>query len=219
MSVAVTPDGKHAVVGGFMGSLAVLDLAELTRTEVDPDALVLRAELLAGQRLHEGGGTVNLSADEWLDRWRAFRRQSPAEAPIDLGSASSLDAAGRDAGARSPEAVRPDDLPSRFGEAAEWLGAGRVAEAIAAGRELIPVLQRLVDESPDDPSLRHRLALALVLAGDREGYRRACAATLERLGRSQDCADRRGGPRLPRRSRRRGRPLRPAAIGRDRPDP
>jgi hypothetical protein len=38
----------------------------------------LEAELVAGQRLHEGGGTVNLSADEWLDRWRAFRRQSPA---------------------------------------------------------------------------------------------------------------------------------------------
>ena len=39
--------------------------------DADPDALCLRAELLAGQRLHEGGGTVNLSADEWLDRWRA----------------------------------------------------------------------------------------------------------------------------------------------------
>ena len=71
----MTPDGKHAVVGGFMGSLAVLDLSELARTDADPDALCLWAELLAGQRFHEGGGTVNLSAAEWLDRWRAFKRR------------------------------------------------------------------------------------------------------------------------------------------------
>ena len=75
-SVAVTPDGKHAVVGGGLAALAVLDLGGLAPhdSDADPDALCLRAELLAGQRLHEGGGTVNLSADEWLDRWRAFRR-------------------------------------------------------------------------------------------------------------------------------------------------
>jgi hypothetical protein len=33
------------------------------------------ARLLAGQRLHEGGGAVNLSAAEWLERWRAFARR------------------------------------------------------------------------------------------------------------------------------------------------
>jgi WD40 repeat protein len=74
-SVAVTPDGKHAVVGGERTELAILDLGELARTDADPDALCLWAELLAGQRLHEGGGTVNLSAAEWLDRWRAFVRR------------------------------------------------------------------------------------------------------------------------------------------------
>jgi WD40 repeat protein len=79
-SVAVTPDGKHAVVGGAQVALAVLDLSELTPTAVDPDALCRWAELLAGQRLHDGGGTVNLSADEWLERWRAYRRQSPVGA-------------------------------------------------------------------------------------------------------------------------------------------
>ena len=70
-SLAVTPDGKHVVVGGSQPSLAVLDLGELGRTDSDPAALCRWAELLAGQRLHEGGGTVKLSADEWLDRWRA----------------------------------------------------------------------------------------------------------------------------------------------------
>jgi WD40 repeat protein len=75
LSVAVTPDGKHAVVGGFRTELALLDLGELARGDDDPDALCLWAELLAGQRLHEKGGTVNLSAAEWLDRWRNFKKQ------------------------------------------------------------------------------------------------------------------------------------------------
>jgi WD40 repeat protein len=74
LSIAVTPDGQHAVVGGAQVALAVLDLSELTPTAVDPDALCRWAELLAGQRLHEGSGTVNLSADEWFERWRAYRR-------------------------------------------------------------------------------------------------------------------------------------------------
>ena len=73
ISILVTPDGKHAVVGGFQAALIVLDLGALGRTDDDPNALCLWAELLAGQRLHEGGGTVNLSAAEWLQRWRDFR--------------------------------------------------------------------------------------------------------------------------------------------------
>ncbi len=105
MSVTVTPDGKHAVVGGYLDTLVVFDLAALApddRVE-EPDALCLRAELLAGQRLHEGGGTVNLSAEEWLDRWRAFRRQSPAaaigETHVEQGTAPSRGAGGSDTSA------------------------------------------------------------------------------------------------------------------------
>jgi len=74
MSVAVTPHSRHAVVGGFASKLTVLDLGELDRADGDPKALCDWAELLANQRLHDRGGTVNLSATEWLDRWRAFRR-------------------------------------------------------------------------------------------------------------------------------------------------
>jgi hypothetical protein len=74
MCLAVTPDGKHAVVGGFRIELAVLDLGELGRADDNPDALCLWAELLAGQRLNAGGDTVNLSAAEWVERWRELRR-------------------------------------------------------------------------------------------------------------------------------------------------
>ncbi|QDV32337.1 WD40 repeat domain-containing serine/threonine protein kinase [Tautonia plasticadhaerens] len=74
MSIVAAPDGRHAVVGGFLGALAVIDLSGLAPGDaVDPVALCHQAELLSGQRLHDGGGTVNLSADEWLERWRGSR--------------------------------------------------------------------------------------------------------------------------------------------------
>jgi hypothetical protein len=78
LSLAVTPNGKHVIVGGGQTMLAVLDLGELAQTHSEPATLCLRAELLAGQQLHQGGGTVNLSAAEWIDRWRIFREQSSA---------------------------------------------------------------------------------------------------------------------------------------------
>ena len=41
----------------------------------DPAIGTVLTELLASQRFHEGGGTVNLSAAEWFDRWRKYREQ------------------------------------------------------------------------------------------------------------------------------------------------
>ena len=85
MSVVVTPDGKHAVVGGATDALVVLDLRDLTPTANDPDGLCHWAELVAGQRLHEGGGAVNLTADEWLERWRAYRPKFLGDARVSSG--------------------------------------------------------------------------------------------------------------------------------------
>ena len=78
MSLALTPDGKSAVVGGQGIRTAILDLDALTPTEVDPDSLCRRAELISGRWFHERGGTVNMSGREWLDRWRARSGQTPA---------------------------------------------------------------------------------------------------------------------------------------------
>ena len=81
--------------------------------------------------------------------------------------------------------VRLDEIAARFEVADALLRDGRVDEAAATTRELVPLLRLAIDRIPYDPILRHRLALALVLVGDREGYRRACAATLERFVGSQ----------------------------------
>jgi hypothetical protein len=39
LSLAVTPAGKHAVVGGFQDTLAVFGLDELVRANAEPDFL------------------------------------------------------------------------------------------------------------------------------------------------------------------------------------
>ena len=62
---------------------------------------------------------------------------------------------------------------SRLGEGGDW-------------GEVVAFCSRSVERRPDDPSLRHRYALVLLHAGDREGYRRNCAATVEKFGRSED---------------------------------
>ena len=79
LSLAVTPDGQYVVVGGrYMDALQVIHLGDLSpRHELDADDLCTWAELLSGQRVHEGG-VADLTAEEWLERWRAFRRRQPA---------------------------------------------------------------------------------------------------------------------------------------------
>ena len=52
----------------------------MTWAEGNLDALSLRAELVSGQQFHAGGGTVDLSAQEWLDRWRHLRQTDSAGA-------------------------------------------------------------------------------------------------------------------------------------------
>jgi WD40 repeat protein len=75
LSVAVAPDGRRAIVAGFGNTIHAFHLADLEPPEnVSADELCLRAEVLSGQRVHDGGA-VKLTAAEWLQRWQAFRSQ------------------------------------------------------------------------------------------------------------------------------------------------
>jgi eukaryotic-like serine/threonine-protein kinase len=189
MSVAVTADGKYAVVGGDRAELAVLNLGALAPTDLDADTLCRWAELLSGQWLHERGGTVKLSAEEWIAHWREFRLRSArdgVEFRADSGETPTGSAVGAHSRLESIQPVRLDELAIRVEFADSLLRTGRVDDAIVLSRQLVPLFRRAVDQSPDDPSLRHRLALALVLAGDRDGYRNACAATLSHFSRLGD---------------------------------
>jgi serine/threonine protein kinase/WD40 repeat protein len=87
LGLDVTPDGNYAVVGGYGDALKVFYLGELSaRNELDADDLCTWAELVSGQRVHQGSGVTNLTAEEWLERWREFRRRHPDYGKIDLNS-------------------------------------------------------------------------------------------------------------------------------------
>jgi hypothetical protein len=46
------------------------------------DDLCTFAELAAGQRVYEGG-LAGLTSDEWLSRWRTFRKRHPGDGTYD----------------------------------------------------------------------------------------------------------------------------------------
>jgi WD40 repeat protein len=78
LSLVVSPDGKRVAVGGFMKELPVFHLDDwLAPAALGPDDLCVWGEIVAGQRVEDGGGLTNLTAEEWLERWRDFRRRRP----------------------------------------------------------------------------------------------------------------------------------------------
>ena len=75
--VITTPNGTHAFVSGAL-FIDVFSLSDLyAGDEMELDDLCTLGEILSGQRLHKGDDVVNLSGDEWLDRWRRFRQRYP----------------------------------------------------------------------------------------------------------------------------------------------
>jgi WD40 repeat protein len=78
LSLAVTPDGRRVACGGFLKALPVFHLDDwLAPAPLGSDDLCVWGEILSGQRIEDGGGVTNLTAEEWLERWQTFRRRHP----------------------------------------------------------------------------------------------------------------------------------------------
>ncbi|HEX8200952.1 MAG TPA: hypothetical protein VF590_10715, partial [Isosphaeraceae bacterium] len=192
--LVVAADGRYAIAAIASGTaLTAFCLGDL----IDPDAssvddLVALGELASGHRVYDGE-LVGLTTAEWLARWRAYhphRRDSGATNPDDdLGrhwqESERLVRAERWSAAiphlnaliqAQPEAT----LLARRGRAFAELG--RWAEAAAD-------LGAAVGADPDNGEFRYHHALALLVAGDTDGYRRARAAALEWYGRTTDPDD------------------------------
>jgi WD40 repeat protein len=80
--LALTPDDRHLIVSGDFASIRVFPVADFAQP--DPPSLPTKTmlawgELLSGQAVHKDGGIVNLTTDEWLDRWQRLR-QNPRNA-------------------------------------------------------------------------------------------------------------------------------------------
>ena len=88
-SIVVSPDGARGVASTDNKTfLQWLDLADLSAPdEMDVDDLCTFAELTAGQRVYEGE-LAGLTSDEWLSRWRTFRKRHPGDGTYDQGPAA-----------------------------------------------------------------------------------------------------------------------------------
>jgi hypothetical protein len=60
-----------------MRRLVGLVAVGLTPSPLEPDDLGVWGEIVSGQRIEAGGGVTNLTAEEWLRRWRDFRGRHP----------------------------------------------------------------------------------------------------------------------------------------------
>jgi WD40 repeat protein len=90
LRLAVSPDGRWVACGGFMNELSVFHLADwLTPAPLELDDLCLWGEIVSGQGIEAGGGVTNLTADEWLARWRAFRQRHPEHGWVESASGPS----------------------------------------------------------------------------------------------------------------------------------
>ena len=78
LNLVVTPDCRQVVCGGFLKDLPLFHLDDwLAPAALAPDDLCAWGEIVSGQRIEQGGGVTNLTAEEWLTRWQEFRRRHP----------------------------------------------------------------------------------------------------------------------------------------------
>ena len=78
-SVCISADSTSAVAAGLSGELVGFSLEDVSRPENAPvEELRLRAELASSQRVHESGVLVQLTAEEWLERWQRSGSHDPA---------------------------------------------------------------------------------------------------------------------------------------------
>src|ERR1700693_2960684 len=61
-----------------------------------------------------------------------------------------------------------------------------ILRAEGAFAEMVQIVRRVIERNPDETRPRYQLALVLLISGDREGYRRACAEAIARFGASND---------------------------------
>jgi WD40 repeat protein/serine/threonine protein kinase len=98
LNLVVSPHGPRVVCGGFLKALPVFHLDDwLAPATLEPDDLCAWGEILSGQRIEGADSVTNLTADEWLERWQAFRRRHP-----DRGALAPPEGAGRSRQGRSP---------------------------------------------------------------------------------------------------------------------
>jgi tetratricopeptide (TPR) repeat protein len=186
--------GTSAVVAGKGPTLAVIDLANLSRwTDRSVANVVGLSELVAGRRV-EAGGETPLTAAEWLDRYRSARTAIPDAFALRFGPAEPARVV----------ADKPDTPSFRDELARHWRsvpmprgGTGResISDSAARGEQKAlagdwPMAARYflydVRSNPGNTLSAIKLAHLLVDNGVLDVYRRLCELELQQFASTQD---------------------------------
>ena len=171
----VTRDGRHAVVPSVNGHFEVFDLSDLSGTGTGAqsrEALLAYGSVLTSQKIHAGGVT-NLTSDEWLASWKAYRKAHPeglrrAPACLQEEYYGQLALQGRGHCGRGETAAwaavawhfgrvvgeKPDDAES-------WYAAGSANQALQRWDEAAACFSKTVELCPTDAVAYSRLGAVL----------------------------------------------------------
>jgi WD40 repeat protein/tetratricopeptide (TPR) repeat protein len=225
-SALVTPDGRYAVVAGGAPALWGFDLTDLAKpTRLDADELCRLAEVLSGQRLHEGSGVAALTTDEWLERWRTFREHHPRSAMLQPPDAAAWHRRQGEVLATArrwpavtwhldrliveePKSWQPyldrarahvamgkweqatEDITSAIDRGAGgWkvrLDRGQAYAALHQWDRAAADYSKAVELGASSDRVLSAHAILRLGVGDEKGYRRTCAAMLERFGKTEN---------------------------------
>jgi serine/threonine protein kinase/WD40 repeat protein/tetratricopeptide (TPR) repeat protein len=162
--LAITPDGRRALVGFWPLDLAVVDLeALLSPSTTPPTDLGLLAELATAQRI-ELGDLSSMTTDQWLERWNLLRERNPGLARSFLSEPNPA-AIARKQLAQAADSFRQGEAHARQGR---W-------------KEAAVELAKVARLYPTDVRFRIFLANLLLQKGDEQGYRKLCEDVAKEL--------------------------------------
>jgi len=164
LSLAITPDGRRALVQfGFL-ELAVVDLDATLSPSTTPTAdLPLVAELATAQRI-DVGDLSGLTPDQWLEGWNRLRERNPGLARSFLSQPN-------------PAAIARKQLAQATASFSQGEAHARQGRWKEAALELAKVARLY----PTDVRFRIFLANLLLHQGDEQGYRKLCGEAAKGL--------------------------------------
>jgi serine/threonine protein kinase/WD40 repeat protein/tetratricopeptide (TPR) repeat protein len=195
-SPLITPDGKRAIISGYLDALPVLDLTTLDeKTPLNDEELCAWAEVISGFEFYEGGGTSRMPVNDWLEQWQKLRHQRPSlvQVPVTTPDANLWRAAAAAEHANQwADAVAALDkllekqqgnrrLLLRRGRAQAALGNWTAAEKDFAIAARVEVYSGNPGDDNDTVFAWRYLTLALLVNGKTSVYPAICTAMAKNL--------------------------------------
>jgi tetratricopeptide (TPR) repeat protein len=140
--------------------------------------------------VQDGSGVTNLTAEEWLARWREYRQRHPGPGRIE--PADPLSYHWREARLAAGQQIRHLDrlIAAHPTVGPLYARRGGAYARLEQWEKALADITRASELRPDDGWLiGHNRAVLYLAVGDEAGYRRVCAELLQRFGAGASLAN------------------------------